>query len=87
MCSLFRHLEAVVKSFDPGQRGWLSAGQVRRAFITLGLTPADDIDERIPTDVVLEAIKKRQEDELYDLLIAGMAYQKRLVASPSLDNF
>lgn len=85
--SLFRHLEAVVKSFDPGQRGWLSAGQVRRAFITLGLTPVDDLDDRIPTDVVLEMLKITQENELYDLLIAGMAFQRRIPDSSSFTAF
>ncbi|XP_026731554.1 uncharacterized protein LOC113496515 [Trichoplusia ni] len=84
---LLRHLEAVVKSFDPGQRGWLSAGQVRRAFITLGLTPVDDLDDRIPTDVVLEMLKYTQENELYDLLIAGMAFQKRIPGSSSFTAF
>lgn len=66
-----RHLKAVVKSFDPGQRGWMSAGQVRRAFITLGLTPEDDLEDRIPCDIVLEKLKRTQELELFSLLSAG----------------
>ncbi|KAL0851135.1 hypothetical protein ABMA28_007000 [Loxostege sticticalis] len=67
-----RHLEAVVKSFDPGQRGWLSAGQTRRAFVTLGLTPEEPLEDRIPCDVVLNSLRKTQETELYNLLAAGM---------------
>lgn len=69
---MYRHLEAVVKSFDPGQRGWLSAGQVRRAFTTLGLTPPANMEERIPTDVVLNNLRQTQEKELFELLSAGV---------------
>lgn len=64
-------MEAVVKSFDPGQRGWLSAGQTRRAFTTLGLTPDEELDDRIPCDIVLDSLKKTQELELFSLLSAG----------------
>ncbi|KAJ8736342.1 hypothetical protein PYW08_006998 [Mythimna loreyi] len=67
-----RHLEAVVKSFDPGHRGWLSAGQVRRAFTTLSLTPPINIEERTSTDVVLNNLRATQEQELFDLLSAGV---------------
>ncbi|KAJ0182490.1 hypothetical protein K1T71_001859 [Dendrolimus kikuchii] len=56
-----RHLEAVVKSFDPGQRGWLSIGQMRRAYITLGLTPKETLEERIPIEQVLNGLRKTQE--------------------------
>lgn len=62
----------MVKSFDPGQRGWLSAGQTRRAFVTLGLTPEEPLEDRIPCDVVLNSLRKTQETELYNLLAAGM---------------
>ncbi|KAJ8704489.1 hypothetical protein PYW07_011677 [Mythimna separata] len=67
-----RHLVAVIKSFDPGQKGWLSAGQVRRAFITLGLTPPSEIEDRTPTDVVLNNLRVTQEKELFELLSAGV---------------
>ncbi|KAI8438571.1 hypothetical protein MSG28_011028 [Choristoneura fumiferana] len=67
-----KHLEAVIKSFDPGQRGWLSAGQIRRLYTTLGLTPEDDLDDRISTEVVFNNVKKAQESELLCLLSAGM---------------
>ncbi|XP_072937915.1 uncharacterized protein [Epargyreus clarus] len=70
-----RHLEAVIKSFDPGNRGWLSAGQVRRMYSTLGLTPDildDEYEERYPTDTVLEKVTIAQEMELFDLLASGM---------------
>lgn len=78
-----RHLEAVVKSFDPGQRGWLSAGQTRRAFITLGLTPDDNLEDRIPCDVVLKNIRTTQESELYELLCAGMEQAESTESSNS----
>lgn len=66
-------MEAVVKSFDPGQRGWLSAGQVRRAFTSLGFSPPDDVlSERTPTDVVLNNLRTTQERELFDLLASGV---------------
>ncbi|CAG9796564.1 unnamed protein product [Diatraea saccharalis] len=79
----FRHLEAVVKSFDPGQRGWLSAGQTRRAFITLGLQPDDDLDERISSDEVLNTLRQRQESELFELLSAGMDLPENTESSKS----
>uniref|UniRef100_A0A2A4JN57 EF-hand domain-containing protein n=1 Tax=Heliothis virescens TaxID=7102 RepID=A0A2A4JN57_HELVI len=66
-----RHLEAVVKSFDPCNRGWLSAGQVRRAFITLGLTPEAEISDKTPTQDVYEKLRETQKKELFDLLSAG----------------
>ncbi|PZC84321.1 hypothetical protein B5X24_HaOG205516 [Helicoverpa armigera] len=66
-----RHLEAVVKSFDPGNRGWMSAGQVRRAFTTLGLTPEAEISEKTPTQDVYEKLRETQKRELYELLNAG----------------
>ncbi|XP_037968724.2 uncharacterized protein LOC119692380 [Plutella xylostella] len=66
-----RHLEAIIRSFDPGERGWLSAVQVGRAFKTIGLTSLDIEEERIPTDKVLSLLKETQEAELYDLITAG----------------
>ncbi|XP_049876772.1 GPI ethanolamine phosphate transferase 1-like isoform X3 [Pectinophora gossypiella] len=66
-----RHLEAVVKSFDPGQRGWLSPGQVKRAFITLGLPPREITEEKLPTEEVLNELEAVQERELYHLVTAG----------------
>ncbi|CAH0592490.1 unnamed protein product [Chrysodeixis includens] len=81
-----RHLEAVVKSFDPGQRGWLSAGQVRRAFKTLGLTLKDDLEERIPTDEVLKGLKVAQEEELYELLNAGITRKKHSKYTSSISS-
>ncbi|KAL4712661.1 hypothetical protein ACJJTC_007958 [Scirpophaga incertulas] len=68
------HLEAIMKSFDPGQRGWLSEGQTRRVFITLGLKPPINLDEQIPCNVVFESLKKAQENELFELLSAGYKY-------------
>ncbi|KAF9415642.1 hypothetical protein HW555_006787 [Spodoptera exigua] len=67
-----RHLEAVVKSFDPSGRGWVSTGQVRRAYITLGLPPPENIEERISTAELLEGLKETQERELLSLLCAGI---------------
>ncbi|XP_060806463.1 GPI ethanolamine phosphate transferase 1 [Amyelois transitella] len=67
-----RHLQAVIKSFDPGQRGWLSCGQVRRAFTTLGLSPPAFLQERMPCDVVFNLLRNTQEAELFNLLSAGM---------------
>lgn len=66
-------MKAIIKSFDPGQRGWPTVGQVRRAFQTLGLTPDDDLlYDRTPTDIVLQSSKEKQELELFNLLTAGM---------------
>nr|XP_049692471.1 uncharacterized protein LOC126053726 [Helicoverpa armigera] len=68
-----RHLKAVINSFDPNDRGWLSAGQVRRAFMTLGLSLEDlKLDEKIPTDIVLKLLETVQEQELHNLLVAGI---------------
>ncbi|XP_038207746.1 uncharacterized protein LOC119829349 [Zerene cesonia] len=66
-----RHLEAVIKSFDPCQRGWLSTGQVRRLYTTLGLVPEEFLEERVPVDIIFKSVKSCQEKELYDLLVAG----------------
>lgn len=66
-------MEAVIKSFDPGQRGWLSAGQIRRLYTTLGLTLEDDLDDRNSTEMVFNNVKKAQETELLFLLTAGMS--------------
>ncbi|RVE42551.1 hypothetical protein evm_012799 [Chilo suppressalis] len=78
-----KHLEAVVKSFDPGQRGWLSAGQTRRAFITLGLQPDEHLHERNPYDEVLNSLQKKQETELFDLLCAGIDFSESTDISKS----
>ncbi|KAF9811255.1 hypothetical protein SFRURICE_002624 [Spodoptera frugiperda] len=71
-----RHLEAVVKSFDPSGRGWVTTGQVRRAYYTLGLPPPEPIPERITTAELLEDLKETQERELLELLSAGMDKQE-----------
>ncbi|XP_045778483.1 uncharacterized protein LOC123876305 [Maniola jurtina] len=74
-----RHLEAVIKSFDPGQRGWLSAGQVHRLYTTLGLNIEEltlKNDEKIQCDVLLDTLKKTQEVELFQLLAAGVVDNK-----------
>lgn len=61
-----------MKSFDPGQRGWVNASQLRRAYITLGLKPPQvKDDEKIPTDEFLKNLKSSQENELSELLLAG----------------
>ncbi|VVC91986.1 unnamed protein product [Leptidea sinapis] len=67
-----RHFEAVIKSFDPCNRGWLSAGQVRRLFVTLGFTLDEVHEEKISNEIVLKNLIKAQENELYSLLSAGM---------------
>lgn len=69
----YRHLEAVIKSFDPCRRGWLSAGQVRRLYTTLGLQLELISEEKISCDEILEKLIICQEQELYDLLSAGLA--------------
>ncbi|XP_023943366.1 uncharacterized protein LOC112049631 [Bicyclus anynana] len=66
-----RHLEAVIKSFDPGQRGWLNGGQAQRVYTTLGLINEELIEEKIPCDVLLDTLKQTQEIELFQLLSAG----------------
>lgn len=66
-----RHLQAVMKSFDPCNRGWLTAGQVRRAFTTLGLTPKSNLEVKTPTLEVLDMLRETQEEELLSLLKAG----------------
>ncbi|CAH2102472.1 unnamed protein product [Euphydryas editha] len=66
-----RHLEAVIKSFDPGHRGWLSAGQVRRLYATLGFSYTETNDDRLPCDVILKKLQKTQETDLGQLLAAG----------------
>ncbi|KAJ2954848.1 hypothetical protein O0L34_g3165 [Tuta absoluta] len=66
-----RHLEAVVKSFDPGNRGWLSPGQVRKAFTTLGFAPMEPLEENTPLAAVVGEMLRVQEKELYHLLTAG----------------
>ena len=52
----------------------MSTGQVRRAFITMGLTPPSILlgDEKIPTSVVMHNLRVVQEQELFDLLTAGV---------------
>lgn len=61
-----------MKSFDPSQTGWVNAGQLRRAYITLGLNPPKvPDDEKIPTDEFLKNLKRDQENELSELLRAG----------------
>lgn len=72
-----------MKSFDPGQRGWLSAGQMRRAYITLGLTPDDTCDESVSTDTALNNLRKAQEIELFSLIAAGMNLDGSSTASSS----
>lgn len=64
------HLKAVLKSFDPGNRGWLSAGQIRRLYGTLGFTVKDVIEDRMPTDEILNDLKETQENDLLQLLSA-----------------
>ncbi|XP_026320221.1 uncharacterized protein LOC113230485 [Hyposmocoma kahamanoa] len=67
-----RHLEAIIKSFDPGRRGWISADQLRRMYTTVGLNSTDiPEDERIPTDDLQKKLTLDQEIELYDLVVAG----------------
>lgn len=67
-----RHLEAIIKSFDPGRRGWISADQLRRMYTTVGLNCTDiPEDERIPTDDLQKKLTLDQEIELYDLVVAG----------------
>ncbi|XP_022821364.1 uncharacterized protein LOC111352904 [Spodoptera litura] len=68
-----RHLKAIIKSFDPGDRGWLSAGQFRRAYITLGFLPDKTLQEKIPTDMAIKKLQATQELELFCLLNAGNA--------------
>ncbi|CAH2254856.1 jg15397 [Pararge aegeria aegeria] len=63
-----RHLEAVIKSFDPGQRGWLSAGQVQRLYATLEFTGEELSEERTSCNVLLDNLKRTQEMELLQLL-------------------
>lgn len=61
-----------MKSFDPGQRGWVNAGQLHRAYITLGLNPPKiPADAKIPTDEFLNNLKNDQEKELSEILMAG----------------
>ncbi|XP_050362527.1 uncharacterized protein LOC126781633 [Nymphalis io] len=67
-----RHLEAIIKSFDPALRGSLSTGQVRRLYTTLGLSYSEIPDERVPCDEVLKKLKEAQEIELAQLLGAGV---------------
>lgn len=69
-----RHLEAVLKSFDPGQRGWLSAGQMRRTYMTLGITPDVRNDDRISTQDALTSLIRAQETDLFNLVAAGSSY-------------
>ncbi|XP_041975767.1 uncharacterized protein LOC121730695 [Aricia agestis] len=67
-----RHIEAVLKSFDPGQRGWLNVCQVRRLYESLGLE-INQVDEKdkFAADAILEDIKNKQELALRELLMAG----------------
>ncbi|XP_046976753.1 uncharacterized protein LOC124542871 [Vanessa cardui] len=67
-----RHLEAIVKSFDPALRGSLSAGQVRRLYNTLGFSFSEISAERVPCDEVLKNLKITQENDLAQLLGAGV---------------
>lgn len=69
-------MEAVIKSFDPAQRGWLSAGQVHRLYTTLGLNAEELAEEEIPSDVLLRNLIKSQEEELHQLLAAGVVDKK-----------
>ncbi|XP_026758572.3 GPI ethanolamine phosphate transferase 1 [Galleria mellonella] len=65
-----RHLEAVIKSFDPGQRGWLSTGQIRRIYTTLGITPPEIFEDKTSCEVVLNSLEKSQEIDLFSLVSA-----------------
>ncbi|XP_047984572.1 uncharacterized protein LOC125225084 [Leguminivora glycinivorella] len=71
-----RHLEAVIKSFDPGRRGWLTSGQVRRLYATLGLTLEEYPHEKVSTAVIFKDIKRTQEVELLRLLSAGIPVEE-----------
>ncbi|KAJ8716227.1 hypothetical protein PYW08_013512 [Mythimna loreyi] len=73
-----RHLEAVVKSFDPCNRGWMTTGQVRRAFTTLGLTPKSNLEVKTSTQEVLEILRETQERELLLLLSAGTDMEDKI---------
>ncbi|CAK1602080.1 unnamed protein product [Parnassius mnemosyne] len=67
-----RHLEAVVRSFDPGHRGWLTAGQIRRLYATLGLLIKEELPDSTPCETVINNVKEAQENELFDLLLVGL---------------
>ncbi|XP_022830296.1 uncharacterized protein LOC111359089 [Spodoptera litura] len=71
-----RHLQAVVNSFDPSGRGWVTTGQVRRAYYTLGLPPPEPIEERMTTAELMNGLKETQERELLELLSAGIDKQE-----------
>lgn len=76
----------MVKSFDPGQRRWVSANQLRRAYITIGLNPPTvSDDEKIPTSDLLKNLKNDQEKELYELLTAGTLPEKFDISSSTDD--
>lgn len=65
-------MKAVIKSFDPGQRGWISACQLGRIYTTVGLNPPDiEEDEKISTEDFLKKLKFDQETELLELVSAG----------------
>ncbi|CAG4978612.1 unnamed protein product [Parnassius apollo] len=64
-----RHLEALVKSFDPGHRGWLTAGQIRKLYATLGLLIKEELPDILPCETILNNVKEAQENELFDLLL------------------
>lgn len=64
-------MEAVLNSFDPGHRGWLSAGQLRRLYTTLGMNLTNIPDDRICTIELLKKLKLDQEVELFELILAG----------------
>lgn len=62
----------MVKSFDPGHRGWVNAGQLRRIYITLGLNPPKiPDDDIISTTELLKNLKKDQEYKLSEILKAS----------------
>lgn len=69
----------MVRSFDPGQLGWLSVGQIRRAYSTLGLIPEETLEERTPIDKVLKGLLSAQEKELYYLLNTGIKKEENYV--------
>lgn len=75
-------MEAIIKSFDPGRRGWISAGQLRSIYTTVGLNPPDvPEDERNPTDDFLKKLKLDQEIELFELVSAGTATEEEFSIS------
>lgn len=69
-------MRAVITSFDPSQRGWLTYEQISQVFLTLGL-PLDTSlltldNNKMTTNQLLIILRQYQEEILMNVFLAGI---------------